>query len=59
MIDEPSKKVHSDSVSSKEEQTGFVSNAGELDDGTSKGQSKSSQFYLSIDEASECLFLAL
>ncbi|XP_065066987.1 arf-GAP with coiled-coil, ANK repeat and PH domain-containing protein 3-like isoform X2 [Rhopilema esculentum] len=52
VIDEPSKKVHSDSVLSKEEQTGFVSNAGELDDGTSKGQSKSSQFYLSIDEAS-------
>eukprot|EP00112_Aurelia_sp_Birch-Aquarium-sp1_P022855 Seg659.6 transcript_id=Seg659.6/GoldUCD/mRNA.D3Y31 product="Arf-GAP with coiled-coil ANK repeat and PH domain-containing protein 3" protein_id=Seg659.6/GoldUCD/D3Y31 len=53
VIDDPSKRVHSDSVASKEEQTGFVKSASELtEDPPPEGGRKSSQFYLKIDEES-------
>ena len=57
VIDDPSKRVHSDSVASKEEQTGFVKSASELiEDSPLEGGRKSSQFYLKIDEESELSF---
>ncbi len=50
MIDDPNKKVHSDSVGSKEEATGFVKSAVELTEEAAKEKAKASQFYLSLDE---------
>jgi len=51
VVDEPIKRLHSDSVASKEEQTGYIKSSFELSDDGSKDPSKS-QFYLSIDESS-------
>ena len=52
VIDEPSKRIHTDSIASKDEQTGFIRSSSDLHDNRPKDPSKS-QFYLAIDETSE------